>query len=81
YLAEKSVKDAGDKISQDIKTAITEKIEALKKASDGTDAEAIKTAASNLSTELQKIGQALYGNQGGNQEEQKGPTEPQPKQE
>ncbi len=80
YLAEKAVKDAGDKITQDIKTAITEKIEALKKASEGSDAEAIKTAINNLSAELQKIGQQMYGNQGkpADQEGQKGPEEAPP---
>ncbi len=75
YLAEKAVKDAGDKISQDIKTAIAEKIEVLKKANEGSDTEAIKTAVNNLSAEIQKIGQTLYGNQS-NQGNQKGPEEP-----
>ncbi|OGZ52629.1 MAG: molecular chaperone DnaK [Candidatus Ryanbacteria bacterium RIFCSPLOWO2_01_FULL_48_26] len=80
YLAEKSLKDAGDKISQDIKTTIIEKIEALKKTGESMDAEAIKTAMNNLSAELQKIGQAMYGNQGGNQGGQKGPEEAPPQQ-
>ncbi len=60
YLAEKSLKDAGDKISQEIKTAVNQKIESLKSVKDGDNIEAIKTAVAELSMELQKIGQAMY---------------------
>ena len=81
YLAEKAVKDAGDKLPADVKKTITEKIEALKNANQGTDTEAIKTATSNLSTEIQKIGQTMYGNQADQNpanpaSEQKGPDGP-----
>jgi len=61
YFAEKSLREAGDKVSEDIKKEIQEKIEALKKVKDGEDAEAIKSAMQNLSATLQKIGQAMYG--------------------
>lgn len=60
YLAEKSVKDAGDNLAADIKTGIEEKISALKAVKDGEDTEAIKSAQEALSTEIQKIGQAAY---------------------
>lgn len=70
YLAEKSLRDVGDKISQELKDSINAKIEALRKAKDGEDAEKIKTAISDLSAEIQKIGQMFYNqNKGG--EEQK----------
>jgi len=39
---------------------IEEKIEALKKVKDGSDIDAIKKASQELSTEIQKIGQAMY---------------------
>lgn len=60
YLAEKSLKDAGDKISQEIKDAVNQKIEKLKSLKDSNDIEAIKSASAELSMELQKIGQSMY---------------------
>ncbi len=51
YLAEKSVKDAGEKLAADIKTGIEEKIAALKAVKDGEDGTAIKSAIEALSTE------------------------------
>ncbi len=60
YLAEKSLADAGDKVPADVKSAVNEKTEALKKAKDGEDAAAITTATQALSAEIQKIGQAVY---------------------
>ncbi|MEK7634660.1 MAG: molecular chaperone DnaK [Patescibacteria group bacterium] len=60
YLAEKSLREAGDKISQEIKDAVNKKIEELKAIKDGQDIEAIKSKTSELSLELQKIGQSMY---------------------
>jgi len=60
YLAEKSMRDAGDKLAADIKTAVTEKAEALKKVKDLDDKAAIEAATQALSQEIQKIGQAAY---------------------
>jgi len=60
YTAEKSVKDAGDKISQEIKDAVNNKISELKAVKDGVDIETIKSKFDELGTELQKIGQAMY---------------------
>ena len=59
YLAEKSIKEAGDKISAEIKEAINQKIESLKSVKDGNDIEAIKSKTSELSLEIQKIGQSM----------------------
>ena len=74
YLTEKSLKDAGDKLSADVKASITEKLENLKKVKDGEDIEAIKSASDALSSEIQKIGQSVYNNKdGGNGENQPGP--------
>jgi molecular chaperone DnaK len=59
YTAEKALKDNGDKITEDIKKGVTEKIEALKKLKDGQDVEATKKAVGELSTEMSKIGEHI----------------------
>jgi molecular chaperone DnaK len=60
YMSEKSLKEAGDKVSADDKKNIEEKIEALKKVKDSTDVAEIKKATEELSAAIQKIGQAMY---------------------
>lgn len=60
YVSEKSLRDAGEKVPAEMKAAVTEKIEALKKAKDGESAADIKSAIAALSTEIQKIGQMMY---------------------
>ncbi|MBM3257202.1 MAG: molecular chaperone DnaK [Candidatus Liptonbacteria bacterium] len=64
YLAEKALKDGGEKVPADVKKTVEEKVEALKKVKDGEDAQAIKVALEALSAEIQKIGQAFYNNPG-----------------
>ncbi len=59
YTAEKSLKDAEGKITDEIKNAVNTKIEDLKKVKDGTDTEAIKKATTDLSNEMQKIGEHM----------------------
>ena len=59
YTAEKALKDAEGKISEDIKKSVNEKIEALRKTKDGDDIEQIKKATDELSTEMQKIGSEM----------------------
>jgi molecular chaperone DnaK len=67
YTAEKSLKDAGDKVPADVKKSIEEKVTALKTAKDvGTpDVTAIKSATEALSNEIQKIGQYMNQNPAG----------------
>ena len=60
YLAEKSLKDAGDKLPQDLKNSINEKVEKLKVVKESQNIDEIKSAIANLSAELQKIGQMMY---------------------
>jgi len=62
YIAEKAIKDAGDKIPVDIKTAVEDKIKAVNEIKDKDDMEAIKKASEELSTEMQKIGEHLSKN-------------------
>lgn len=63
YTAEKSLKEAEGKISDEIKTNVQAKIEDLKKAKEGDNLETTKTATANLSTEMQKIGEEMAKNQ------------------
>jgi len=71
YVAEKALKDAGDKVSAEIKEAVNQKIEALKlvlsQSKDPDNIEAVKSAMSELSLELQKIGQSMYNKNNGGQ--------------
>jgi molecular chaperone DnaK len=59
YTAEKSLTDHKDKISAELKTAVEEKIKALREVKDKDDQEAIRTKTQELSTEVQKIGEAM----------------------
>jgi len=60
YTAEKSLREAGDKVPAEIKSEVEAKINSLKSAKDGSDNEAVKRASQELSTSLQKIGEVLY---------------------
>ena len=62
YTAEKSLKDAGDKVPAEIKSAVQEKIDALKKEKDAGNLDGIKKGTEELSTELQKIGEHMAKN-------------------
>lgn len=65
YAAEKALTEAGDKVLADLKEAANQKIAALKAVKDGPDESAIKSAISDLSLELQKIGQMMYNKDDG----------------
>ncbi len=60
YASEKSLRDAGDKVPEEMKKGIEEKIGVLKKAKEGSDAGAIKNASEELSKSIQQIGELLY---------------------
>jgi molecular chaperone DnaK len=73
YTAEKSLKDAGDKVPADLRKSIEDKIADVKTRKEGTDQAALKTATEALSTELQKIGQYMsQQNPGGEAQKQGG---------
>ena len=59
FTAEKSLKEYGDKVPVEVKTAVEEKMAGVKTAKEGSDIGAIKTALEALSTELSKIGEAM----------------------
>jgi len=60
YTTEKAMREAGDKITEEEKKPVQEKIEELNKVKNSDDLEAIKKATEVLSQEAQKIGQKLY---------------------
>jgi molecular chaperone DnaK len=60
FTAEKAVKDAGEKLSAEIKTEVEEKIKAVKDILETGSKEEIETKTKELSESLQKIGQAAY---------------------
>ena len=55
-----NMKDNKDKIPADLSSEVSGAVEQLKKALEGEDIEAIKSAQEKLSTTAQKIGEALY---------------------
>ncbi len=59
YTAEKALKDAGDKVPDEVKKEVEDKIGDLRKAREGEDEAAIKTASEALSTAMSKIGEAM----------------------
>ncbi len=71
YTAEKSLKDAGDKVPADIKTEVEAKVAEVRKVISGELVEEIKKATEALSNSLQKIGSAM--------QQQTAPNSDQPK--
>ena len=60
YQIEKSLEDAGDKVSAEEKAPITEQIAAVRQALSGSDIEAIKKAKEELQQRFYKIADKLY---------------------
>jgi molecular chaperone DnaK len=65
FTAEKALRDGGDKVPADVKSAVEQKMEVVKKALEGKNQDAIKKATNELYQEVQKIGSAMYGGQAG----------------
>lgn len=59
YTAEKALKDAEGKISEETKKNVQEKIDVLKKAREGNDIEVMQKATDELSSAMQKIGEEM----------------------
>ncbi len=60
YTSEKTLKELGDKISDEVKKEVKAKMEALKKIKDSDSMEDIKSKIQELSQVLQKIGAQIY---------------------
>jgi len=73
YTSEKALREAGDKVSAEIKKEIEEKIEALKKVKDSDNIEDIKNKTQELSQIIQKVGAEMYKAAGGQKPPEEGP--------
>ena len=73
YTTEKSLRDLGDNIDAELKSDIEAKTETLKKAMEGDDEQAIRTATDELSQASHKLAEKLYS-----QKSQEGQAGPQP---
>jgi molecular chaperone DnaK len=60
HSTEKSLKDYGDKVTAEDKTAIENAVAALKGVLEGDDAEAIKEKTNALAEVSMKLGEAMY---------------------
>jgi molecular chaperone DnaK len=64
YQTEKFVKENDEKVPTDVKDAVNAALGEAQSALKGTDTDAIKRAMEKLATESQKLGAALYQQQG-----------------
>ncbi len=69
YQIEKSMKDFGDKVTDEDKSKVEPKLEALKEALKGTDIEAIKRAKEELQNAFYEVAGKIYQANGGNPED------------
>ena len=60
YTAEKTVKELGDKISEEAKSKIDEKTKELRETLAGKEVEQIKTKTEELGKTLQEVGATIY---------------------
>lgn len=74
YVAEKSLKDAGDKADAGIKKEVEEKISALRSVLDSGTKEDLEAKTKDLSDSMQKIGQAMYQKQSPENKESAAPA-------
>ncbi|MFH1408145.1 MAG: molecular chaperone DnaK [Patescibacteria group bacterium] len=63
YTADKTLKDAGNKVSEDIKKPVEEKVKGLRSVLPTATLEELKNKTEELSLDLQKIGQEMYKQQ------------------
>ena len=60
YAAEKALREFGDKVPAEIKSEVETKVAEARKAAEGEDVVAIKSATEALGQVLQKIGASVY---------------------
>ena len=60
YSVEKLLKENGDKLPEDVKTSVQSDVDELKKALEGDDDAAVKSAFEKLQASQSKLGEALY---------------------
>jgi molecular chaperone DnaK len=65
FSAEKFIKEYADRLPEDAKKQTQEKVDALKKAMEGSNFDAIKSATEALSQQLQTLGGSMYSQPAG----------------
>ena len=60
YSVDKLLKENGEKLPEDVKTEVQGDVDELKKALEGDDDEAVKSALEKLQASQTKLGEALY---------------------
>ena len=60
YAVDKLLKENGEKLPEDVKTEVQGDVDALKKALEGDDDDAVKSALEKLQASQTKLGEALY---------------------
>src|SRR5262245_26513362 len=66
YSAEKTLREAGDKVDGEVRTEVEDKIRTLRSTLDSEDASEIQNRTAELSVALQQVGQAMYADGAGN---------------
>ena len=64
YSVDKLIADNSDKLPEEVKTEVQADVDALKKALEGTDDAAVKTAFEKLQASQTKLGEAIYAQAG-----------------
>jgi molecular chaperone DnaK len=64
YTAEKTLREQGEKVPDEVKSEVEEKVKAVRDALQGQDSEAVRQAVAALGESMQKIGAAMYGEPG-----------------
>jgi molecular chaperone DnaK len=64
YSVDKLIADNADKLPEEVKTEVQGDVDALKKALEGTDDAAVKTAFEKLQASQTKLGEAIYAQAG-----------------
>ena len=64
YQAERTLKDVGEKLSPGLRTEVEDKVKAVRDALAGNDLTRVRTAAGDLESTMQRIGQEIYSQSG-----------------
>jgi molecular chaperone DnaK len=65
HQTEKVLSENGDKVPSEVKDKVQGSLDDLKKALEGDDTDAVKSAVEKLATDSQELGQAIYSQQDG----------------
>jgi molecular chaperone DnaK len=64
YQSERTLKDVGDKISATLRSDVEDKIKAVRDALSSNDMPRVRTAADDLESTMQRVGQEIYSQPG-----------------